>query len=242
MSQVVFEGVRKAYGAKVALDGVSLEIADGVTTAIVGPSGSGKTTLLQLVNGLLSPDAGTVRVFGEPVDPRRAIALRRRIGYAVQGTGLFPHLDALENVTLLARLEGWTLAKTEPRARELFDRVGLPQDLARRLPHELSGGEQQRVGLCRAMMLNPPLLLLDEAFGALDAITRAEVHEHFRRLQRAEPRTILMVTHDLRGAKLLADRIAVVRGGRVLQHGPTADVIGSPADEFVRSLFEAQLR
>ncbi|MFQ5653229.1 MAG: ATP-binding cassette domain-containing protein [Planctomycetota bacterium] len=241
MSQVVLEKVSKSYNGTTALSEIDLAIDDAVTTAIVGPSGSGKSTLLQLVNGMVRPDEGRVALFGEAIDYERLPELRRRIGYAVQGTGLFPHLTVEGNITLLARLEGWEPERIRARLEELMELVGLLPIFARRHPHELSGGEQQRVGLCRAMMLDPRLFLLDEPFGALDPMTRGEIHKEFLRLQGLMPRTIIIVTHDLREALKLAQRIVVLHGGRLLQQGSRAEILDEPADDFVRDLFRMQL-
>jgi osmoprotectant transport system ATP-binding protein len=160
MPQIELNAVAKSYGAEPALDDVTLAFEDGVTTAVVGRSGSGKSTLLQSLNGLVRPDSGVVRAFGRPVDYSRLPALRRRLGYAVQGTGLFPHMTVDDNISLLARLEGWPRDRVRDRVDELMDLVELPRDFVSRYPHELSGGEQQRVGLCRAMVLDPPVFLL----------------------------------------------------------------------------------
>jgi osmoprotectant transport system ATP-binding protein len=241
MSHIVLEDVSKSYGKEEALRAVHVEFADGVTTAVVGPSGSGKSTLLQTVNGLERPSAGTVRVFGKPIDYGRLPELRRQIGYAVQGTGLFPHLTAEKNITLLARLVGWSKDRCRTRAMELMNLVGLPWEYAARYPFELSGGQQQRVGLCRAMMLNPPIFLLDEPFGAIDPVTRQEIHQEFLRLQASEPRTMVLVTHDLREALKLAQRLAVLDRGRIVQHGPCEEIVNAPATEFVRTFFRTQL-
>lgn len=241
MSQIIFENVSKDFKDVKALRNVSLTIEDDTTTAVVGPSGSGKSTLLQLINGLVRPTAGRLRVFEQPIDYKRLSALRLQIGYAVQGTGLFPHLTAWRNITLLARLNGWDAARTRVRARELMDLVGLPERLQARYPHELSGGEQQRVGLCRAMMLNPRVFLLDEPFGALDPITRDEIHREFIQIQSSEARTILLVTHDLREAVRLAQRLVILRHGTVVQYDTREAVLAKPADEFVRRLVHSQL-
>jgi osmoprotectant transport system ATP-binding protein len=241
MTQIALDSVSKSYGAETALDGVSLSFEDGVTTAVVGRSGGGKSTLLQSINGLVRPDRGGVRVFGEPIDYERLPTLRRRIGYAVQGTGLFPHLTVYGNIALLARLEGWPSQRIRDRADELMCLVELPLDFAGRYPHELSGGEQQRVGLCRAMVLDPPLFLLDEPFGALDPITRSEIQTEFVRLQDAAARTIVLVTHDVREAVKLATRLVILDAGRVLQHGPTSEVVMHPVDDTVRGLLASQL-
>jgi osmoprotectant transport system ATP-binding protein len=241
MPHIVLDGVSKSYDNEHALRAVDFAFADNVTTAIVGPSGSGKSTLLQIINGLLRPSAGTVHVFGKPIDYRRLPELRRQIGYAVQGTGLFPHLTAERNITLLARLVGWSKDRSRTRALELMNLVGLPLNYVSRYPFELSGGQQQRVGLCRAMMLNPPIFLLDEPFGALDPITRQEIHQEFLRLQASEPRTIVLVTHDLREALKLAQRLVVLDRGHIVQHGPCSEVVNAPATEFVRTFFRSQL-
>jgi osmoprotectant transport system ATP-binding protein len=241
MPQIVLEKVSKSYGGQRALEDVDLAFADDVTTALVGTSGSGKSTLLQTINGLVRPTAGTVHVFGKPIDYRRLPELRVQIGYAVQGTGLFPHMTVEQNILLLARLQGWDAERTRARSAALMKLVDLPPEYARRYPHQLSGGQQQRVGLCRAMMLNPRIFLLDEPFGALDPVTRREIHEEFLRLQASEPRTIVLVTHDLGEAVKLAQRLVVLDDGRVAQHGPCAEVLGAPATAFVRDFFHAQL-
>jgi osmoprotectant transport system ATP-binding protein len=242
MPEIYFQSVYKTYGKEAALHDVTVAFADDVTTAVVGPSGSGKSTLLQLINGLVRPNSGVVEVFGKPIDYHRLPQLRRQIGYAVQGTGLFPHLTVEGNITLLARLLGWNVDRIRSRAQELMERVGLPWTFAARYPHELSGGQQQRVGLCRAMMLQPPLFLLDEPFGALDPVTRNDIQQEFLRLQQSEPRTIVLVTHDLREALKLGQRLIVLDRGRIAQHGPPEAIVNAPADEFVRNFFQMQLR
>jgi len=238
---VVLERVSKLYPNETALEDVSLSLLDNVTTAIVGPSGSGKSTLLQCINGLVRPSSGTVYVFGRPIDYSRLPELRRRIGYAVQGTGLFPHLTVEGNIALLAQLAGWDRERIRARLEELMKLVSLPSSYARRHPHELSGGQQQRVGLCRAMMLKPPVFLLDEPFGALDPVTRTEIHREFLRLQEVEPRTIVLVTHDLREARKLAQRLIVLERGHLAQQGTFEEILKNPADEFVRNFFQSQL-
>ena len=241
MSQIILRGVTKSYGKETALRDVNVEFADGVTTAVVGPSGSGKSTLLQMINGLVRPSQGSVYVFDRPIDYGQLPELRRQIGYAVQGTGLFPHMTVERNITLLARLVGWGTDRIRDRAQELMSLVGLSWDYAVRYPHELSGGQQQRVGLCRAMMLNPPIFLLDEPFGALDPVTRQEIHQEFLRLQASEPRTMVLVTHDLREAIKLAQRLMVLERGRIVQHGPCKEIVNAPSDQFVRTFFRSQL-
>jgi len=241
MSQITLENISKFYGDQQALLDIELTFTDDVTTAVVGPSGSGKSTLLQMINGLVRPNHGTVVVFGKPIDYQRLPELRLRIGYAVQGTGLFPHLTVEANITLLARLIKWDAERIKARTEELMELVNLPLSYVQRYPHELSGGEQQRVGLCRAMILDPHVFLLDEPFGALDPITRNEIQREFLHLQRSEARTIILVTHDLREALKLAQRLVFLDQGRLVQHGTCAEILENPANEFIRSFFQSQL-
>ena len=234
-------GVSKRFGAELALDGVDLAFPSGKTTAVVGESGSGKTTLLRLINAVEMADAGHVEVFGAPVPEQRLERFRRRIGYAVQGTGLFPHLTSRENVVLLAKLEGWAGPAIEDRYRELLEQMELATSVSNRYPAQLSGGQQQRLGLCRALMLKPGLLLLDEPFSAVDPITRVGIYERFERVRRSEEVSALLVTHDLREAVRLSDHLVVLRAGRVLQSGATDAVVRDPGDPYVRRLMETQL-
>ena len=241
MVQIALEHISKFYGDQQALHHIDLTFTDDVTTAVVGPSGSGKSTLLQLINGLERPSRGTVVVFGKPIDYHRLPELRLHIGYAVQGTGLFPHLTVEANISLLARLASWERERVKARVEELMKLVSLPLSYAQRYPHELSGGEQQRVGLCRAMMLKPRIFLLDEPFGALDPMTRSEIQREFQHLQRSEARTIVLVTHDLREALKLAQHLVVLDRGRLVQHGACEEVLQNPANGFIRSFFQSQL-
>jgi osmoprotectant transport system ATP-binding protein len=228
-------------GSGRVLDDVSLAFPEGSTTAVVGASGSGKTTLLQLVNAVLEPDSGEVRVFGELIPHHDLVGHRRRIGYSVQGAGLFPHLTNRANVTLLARLEGWSAERIAERCDQLVAQMGLPEEVLPRYPHELSGGQQQRVGLCRALMLEPRLLLLDEPFSAVDPITRLGIYEHFSEIQRQQRISTLLVTHDMREAVRLAEHLVILRQGRVLQAAATAEIIESPVDDYVALLVREQL-
>ncbi|MDH3217804.1 MAG: ABC transporter ATP-binding protein [Candidatus Krumholzibacteria bacterium] len=241
MPQIVLENICKYYNGFRALENITVTIEDNATTAIVGPSGGGKSTLIQLINGLVRPDRGRVVVFGEPIDYNDLPRLRRQIGYAVQGTGLFPHMKVWDNITLLAKLADWDRSKTIKRAECLMDLVDLSRSLKDRYPHELSGGEQQRVGLCRAMMLNPKIFLLDEPFAALDPITRDEIHGEFLSLQKSEARTVVMVTHDLREALRLARRLVILKNGMIIQENTREQVLRNPANEFVKSLVHSQL-
>jgi osmoprotectant transport system ATP-binding protein len=213
LSTVEVSDLCKAYAGVAALAGVSFSFPDSGITAIIGRSGSGKSSLLKMINGLSRPDSGRVEVFGRPVDYSELPELRRRIGYLVQGSGLFPHMTVHQNVCLLAELVDWDEQAQQQRYCQLLEMVQLDQSMDSRYPHELSGGQQQRVALCRAMMLNPPLLLLDEPFAALDPLTRLDVHEQLLQLQSLEPRTVILVTHDMREALKLADTILVMEHG-----------------------------
>ena len=221
------------------LDGLSLTVEEGETLAVIGRSGSGKTTALKLVNALLMPSTGEVRVAGRATTAWDAIRLRRRTGYVIQEVGLFPHLTVARNVGLVPELEGWPAERIAARVEELLALVGLPAaEFAPRYPHELSGGQRQRVGVARALAADPPLLLLDEPFGALDPITRAELQREFRALQARLRKTAIFVTHDMREAALVGDRIAVVAGGR-LRAVATGDGLRASGDPEVRALMDA---
>ncbi|MEZ5758526.1 MAG: ATP-binding cassette domain-containing protein [Emcibacteraceae bacterium] len=233
-----FKNISKKYDDVIALDAVNLEINDNSTTALVGESGSGKTTLLRLVNGLMQPSEGQVEIFGDPIDYTTLPDMRKKMGYAVQGGGLFPHMTVYQNITIMAKLEKWDEARIKERADYLIDLVNLHKDLLDRFPHELSGGQRQRVSLCRALMLNPSLLLLDEPFSALDPITKGYIHDEFVKLQKAESRTILLVTHDMEEAAKLADNIVIIKKGKVVQNGKVEEIIASPKNEYVSNLLD----
>jgi osmoprotectant transport system ATP-binding protein len=239
---VEFRGVEKAFvpGTPV-LRGVDLRLPSGTTTAVVGASGSGKTTLLQMVNAVLRPDRGEVLVFGEPVPDEDLVGFRRRIGYAVQGAGLFPHLSNRDNVELVAKLSGWPEARRRERYLELLAMMGLDPEVSERYPYGLSGGQQQRVGLCRAFMLAPRLLLLDEPFSAVDPITRIGIYDTFLEVQQREGVSALLVTHDMREAVRLAGYLVILAEGQVLQHGTVEEVLAAPADDYVNMLVKEQL-
>ncbi len=241
MSSIAFDNVSKSYLKKIALNNITLTFQPNKTTAVIGPSGSGKSTLIQLINGLLRPDHGQVSVFDKKINYENLPELRKRMGYAVQGTGLFPHLTVKKNITLLAVLENWENERISKRAEELVNLVNLPADYFNKYPYQLSGGEQQRVGLCRAMMLNPKIFLLDEAFGALDPITRSEIHAEFIKLQKLEARTIILVTHDLREAFKLADQVVILNEGQVEQIGTRKEILETPASKFVEKFVHMQL-
>jgi osmoprotectant transport system ATP-binding protein len=236
---IEFDGVGKRYDRSWVIEALDLTLSDRCITALVGKSGSGKSTLLQMVNGLILPDRGTVRVFGEPVPASGLARFRRRIGYAVQGTGLFPHLRVENNIGLLGRLEDWPRGRISERVDELMALMGLAPSLRQRYPHQLSGGQQQRVGICRAMFLRPDILLLDEPFSGVDPVAREEIHTRFRELMSSEPATVLLVTHDVAEALRLAAQIVVLDAGRVLQSGTLEEVRRRPAGPAVAKLFDS---
>ena len=237
--RIELDGARKVFGEEgsgevVAVKDVSFTVAEGETVCLIGPSGSGKTTILKLINRLVEPSAGTVRVDGEDVCTVDVIRLRRRMGYVIQSGGLFPHRTVAGNVGLLCELEGWGRKRTRERVEELLELVNLPAaEYAHRLPRELSGGQQQRVGIARALALDPPIVLMDEPFGALDPITRGQLHEEFLSLEEKVKKTIVLVTHDLSEAFRLGDRVALLETGRLIQIGSEATLRERPANEFV---------
>jgi osmoprotectant transport system ATP-binding protein len=217
-----------------AVDDVSLEVPAGELCVLIGPSGSGKTTTMRMINRLEAPTGGRVLVDGRDISAVDAVQLRRSIGYVIQAIGLLPHLTVTDNVALVPRLSGWPPARRRRRAEDLLALVGLPpQEFARRYPRELSGGQQQRVGVARALAADPPIVLMDEPFGAVDPITRKQLQRELRRIQAEVRKTIVFVTHDVGEAFLLADRIALMCDGRVLQYGTAADLLRRPASFFV---------
>jgi osmoprotectant transport system ATP-binding protein len=237
---VAWRGVSKVYpDGHEALREVSLEVAPGEVLAVLGTSGSGKTTLLKTVNRLVDPTAGEVIVEGKPTAAWDPIALRRSIGYVIQDVGLMPHMTVLANVGLVPRLLGTPRRERDDRAGELLGMVGLDRaKYARRMPRELSGGQRQRVGVARALAADPSLILMDEPFGALDPITRRELQDEFRALQKRLGKTVVIVTHDIREACRIADRLALMDRGRLVQSGTASEMIARPASDFVRSFFE----
>ncbi len=236
---VALEHVSKRFGDHVedqpAVDDLDLFIPAGATCVLVGPSGCGKTTTLRMVNRLIEPSGGRILIDGEPIAGRDPTELRRGIGYVIQQVGLFPHQTIAENVEVVPRLLGWPAARRRERVEELLRLVGLdPARHLRRYPAELSGGERQRVGVARALAADPPLLLMDEPFGAVDPIVRARLQEELLRLQRELGKTILFVTHDIDEAILMGDLVAVMRqGGTLAQFAPPAELLAHPASDFV---------
>ncbi len=241
-SAIAFEGVTKVYpGAeRPSVAEVSLAVEPGRLVVLLGPSGCGKTTLLKMVNRLYEPTAGRILLDGVDIKSLPAPRLRRRIGYVIQQTGLFPHMRVEENIAVVPKLLGWDKRRIERRVVDLLTLIGLPPaEYRRRYPAQLSGGEQQRVGLARALAAEPTTLLMDEPFGALDAITRTRLQEELRRIHRQFGQTVLFVTHDIEEAVRLADRIVVMRLGRVVQYGAPLEIVMRPADEFVADLVGA---
>ena len=230
-----FEDVQKIYpDGTVGVGGITLDVAEHSTTVLLGSSGSGKTTLMRMVNKMVAPTSGVVLLAGEDVAVQPTVALRRSIGYVLQDGGLFPHRRVVDNIATVPILDGVPKAKARERALELMDMVGLDRDLAGRFPSQLSGGQRQRVGVARALANNPKVLLMDEPFGALDPLVRADLQRELRDLQRRLGTTILFVTHDVDEAFLLGDQVAVLRTGGVLaQVGTPEELLSSPADEFV---------
>lgn len=232
--------VSKAFANTPALRAVDLSFAAAETTVLLGASGSGKSTLLRIALGLLAPDAGEVRFEGEAVTAGSLLSMRQRMGYVIQEGGLFPHLTARENVTLMARHLGWDAARIDARVRELAELARLPEPLLARYPAQLSGGQRQRVALMRALTLDPHLLLLDEPLGALDPLVRVELQADLRHAFRRLRKTVVIVTHDVGEAAFFADRIVMFRDGAILQQGTTADLLERPVDPYVTRFFRAQ--
>jgi len=232
---VEYRGVTKRFrGGTVALDDLSLQVPAGTICALVGPSGGGKTTALKVVNRLIEPTAGQVLIDGKDVLREDPVPLRRRVGYVIQQVGLFPHRTIAENVATVPELLGWDRSRISDRVQELLVLVGLdPASYSARYPAQLSGGERQRVGVARALAAEPPVMLMDEPFGAVDPIVRERLQDEFLRIHDRLAMTVLFVTHDIDEAIKMGDRVAVLRAGRLVQYAPPAELLERPADEFV---------
>src|SRR5438552_9737630 len=239
MAKIAFHEITKVFpgGSKPAVDAVTFGVPEGQTCMLVGTSGSGKTTLLRMVNRLIEPTSGRIVIDGKNVLEENPILLRRRIGYVIQQVGLFPHMTIAENIRVTAEIAGWSRQRMAERVDELMNLVGLPpHEYRSRFPRQLSGGQQQRVGLARALATDPTILLMDEPFGALDAITRARMQDELLRVQHDVHKTILFVSHDIEEAFKLGDQIAVLSEGRLVQLGTPVDLLANPANNFVRKL------
>lgn len=234
---IEIEGLTKRYDETTVVENVSMVIEPRTVTVVVGTSGSGKTTLLRMINRLVEPTAGTIRIDGEDTRNLRDFELRRRIGYAIQGHGLFPHRTVAQNIATVPELLGWEKARIAARVAELLDLFQLDADaFAHRFPHELSGGQQQRVGVARALAAKPNILLMDEPFGALDPIIRTKAQMDLLEIQKLFGTTIVLVTHDMDEAFRLADRIAVMDQGALVQYDAPAELVRRPASDFVQTL------
>ena len=241
-SAISVRGLTKRYpgASRPAVDAVDLDISPGEFVVLLGPSGCGKTTLLKMINRIYEPTSGTITIDGVEVRSLNVSDLRRHIGYVIQQTGLFPHMKVAANVAVVPKLLKWTARRTTERINELLELVGLPAaQYANRYPGQLSGGEQQRVGLARALAAEPPTMLMDEPFGALDAITRTRLQDELARIHSKISQTVLFVTHDIEEAVRLADRIVIMREGRIVQIGTPLEIFSDPADEFVSDLVGA---
>jgi osmoprotectant transport system ATP-binding protein len=238
MSAIVVENLTRQFPnePRPAVDQVSFEVEDGAFVVLLGPSGCGKTTLLKMINRLYEPTGGRVLVGGVDARSLRVTELRRRIGYAIQQTGLFPHMRIEQNIAVVPRLLGWAQPRIDARIDELLDLVGLPRAYRTRYPRQLSGGEQQRVGLARALAADPAIMLMDEPFGAIDAITRTRLQDELADIQSKLRKTIIFVTHDVEEALRLADKIIIMRDGTIVQYDTPLGIITRPRDTFVRDL------
>jgi len=232
--------VTKVYSGRPALGPLTLDVPAGQTTVLIGPSGCGKSTLIRLLIGLVEPDAGTVAFNRTAVTQSTTRNVRRRTGYVIQDGGLFPHMTARENVTLMARHLGWDRARIDKRVSELAELTQFPIDGLNRYPEQISGGQRQRVGLMRALLLDPDALLLDEPLGALDPLVRAELQSELRDIFRSLGKTVVLVTHDLGEAAFFADQVVLLRDGQIVQQGSAADLWHRPADPFVTRFVQAQ--
>jgi osmoprotectant transport system ATP-binding protein len=235
---IEFDHAFFCLNGRTLLDDLVLSVKQGETLVLLGRSGSGKTTSLKLINRLLLPTSGEVRVNGRATAEWDPIKLRRGIGYVIQDGGLFPHFTVGRNIALVPHIENWSRSRVDARVRELMATVGLKEELIARYPNQLSGGQRQRVGVARALAADPPILILDEAFGALDPITRSEMQKEFRALQKRMRKTVIFVTHDLREALLLADRIALMEDGRLVVDLAVSEFSQSK-DPLVRAYMEA---
>jgi len=233
-----FKQVSKHFAGKAVVRDLTLDIAQGEFTVLIGTSGSGKSTTLKIINRLIEHDRGSITFAGEPIEKLRAQELRRRMGYAIQSIGLFPHWTVEENIATVPQLLKWPKSKIRDRVTELLELLHLePEQFRHRYPHQLSGGQQQRVGVARALAADPEVLLMDEPFGALDPVTRTALQQEIARIHQLFGRTIVLVTHDIDEALSLADRIVLLNEGQIVQQGTPLEMLTKPATPFVRDFF-----
>ena len=241
IDSIELQQVSKKYGSRYAVESLDLTIDGGELLILIGPSGSGKTTTLRMINRMIGPDTGSIRINGQDVMQLDPVRLRRNMGYVIQNIGLFTHMTIGENVGLVPKLEGWDEKRTNARVRHLLDFVSLPPErFINRYPRQLSGGQQQRVGLARALAMDPPLLLMDEPFGALDPILRKQLQEEFLEIKKEIGRTIVFITHDIEEAFRLGDRIAIMDNARLVQVGAPEDLIFDPVNELVADIVDTK--
>ncbi|MCA6078573.1 ATP-binding cassette domain-containing protein [Fulvivirga sedimenti] len=237
---VRLENVSKYYADFLAVDGVTLEIREGETVALIGSSGSGKTTILKCINALITRSSGEISVFDKPLDEWDPVELRRKMGYVIQDVGLFPHYTIEKNISLIPELLGWEHSDIQTRVDILLERIHIPGSMKKRYPSALSGGQKQRVGLARALAADPPIILMDEPFGALDPIIRADMQREFLALEGLQGKSIVLVTHDMNEAAILADRICLLDKGVIQQTGTLKELLFKPANEFVQRFLDPQ--
>ncbi|MGK0738310.1 ABC transporter ATP-binding protein [Yokenella regensburgei] len=234
---IEFENVSKAFAGQAAVKNLSLDLKEGAFSVLIGTSGSGKSTTLKMINRLVEHDSGIIRFAGEEIRQQPVLELRRRMGYAIQSIGLFPHWTVAQNIATVPQLQKWSRGKIDQRIDELMALLGLESTLCDRYPHQLSGGQQQRVGVARALAANPEVLLMDEPFGALDPVTRQALQQEMSRIHRLLGRTIILVTHDIDEALRLADHLVLMDNGEVVQQGTPLEILTHPKNEFVRTFF-----
>jgi osmoprotectant transport system ATP-binding protein len=234
------EQISKLFGKVKAVDGISFEVKEGENLVLLGTSGCGKTTTLKMINRLIEPSGGSIFIDGQNILEQPPEILRRGIGYVLQNNGLFPHYTVAENIAIVPQLLKWDKKRIEQRTKELLEKLHLPQEYLHLYPNELSGGQQQRVGLARALVADPPVLLMDEPFGALDNITRSKIHAEFKALDELKRKTIIMVTHDVQEAFVLGDRICLMDNGKIIQCGSPAELLFHPANAFVKNFLKDQ--
>ena len=232
------EHLSKHFGKVKAVDGISFDVNEHENLVLLGTSGCGKTTTLKMLNRLIEPTHGKIFINNKNILEQQPEILRRGIGYVLQNNGLFPHYTVGENIAIVPQLLKWDKKRTEHRVSELLEKLHLSKDFLNVYPNELSGGQQQRVGLARALVADPPVLLMDEAFGALDNVTKAKIHAEFKALDELKKKTIIMVTHDVQEAFELGDRICLMDAGKIVQQGPPADLLFKPKNRFVEDFLK----